>query len=538
MTHTETSVPDGSALAPDLTSEWTLAAEQTLIRSVNSSCVVVPGTQPRSFPSIPPQANEEATQGPAAAAKGSGLRARLLIVDLAAAVTAWVVLGTIVWPAATVLRSWSAALAGAVVTLALLPLLGLYRSRLCAVRGQQSARIAVAAASGAVVFVLLRGDGSRSSAVAATTALCCVLALITARWGFDQWLRAQRARGRYQRGLIMVGVNEDAATISTMFDSEPELGYEVRGTIGRLSRPSAKTDLPHSDTIDWLPELATQTDSNGVLLVADALSAAEVQRAIELATVQHLHVQIWPGFRGLGMQRIRRLPMSGEAFLYVEPSRHPTWQKAAKRTLDVLGSVIALVIAAPILLLAWVAIRVEDGGPVLFRQVRTGLDERPFVVYKLRTMTVERDDDIDLAAINERTDGPLFKAASDPRVTKVGAILRALSIDEIPQLLNVLTGTMSLVGPRPALPGEVAQFDQELQRRHAVKPGITGLWQLEARDNPSFHAYRRLDLRYVDNWSIGLDLFILLATIPMVITRVLKVFGPEREPREALSEAG
>jgi lipopolysaccharide/colanic/teichoic acid biosynthesis glycosyltransferase len=146
-------------------------------------------------------------------------------------------------------------------------------------------------------------------------------------------------------------------------------------------------------------------------------------------------------------------------------------------------------------------------------------------------MTTDDEVDVDLAAINERCDGPLFKAARDPRVTRVGAVVRALSIDELPQLFNVLSGTMSLVGPRPALPTEVAQFDSELLRRHGVKPGITGLWQLEARDNPSFHAYRRLDLLYVDNWSIGLDLFILLATVPKVLARSVSVGRAERGPR-------
>ncbi len=186
--------------------------------------------------------------------------------------------------------------------------------------------------------------------------------------------------------------------------------------------------------------------------------------------------------------------------------------------------------------MAWIAIRLEGGGPALYRQVRVGLNERPFVVYKLRTMASEAETGLDLAAINERTDGPLFKAAHDPRVTRVGAIVRALSIDEIPQLFNVLAGTMSLVGPRPALPHEVAQFEPEFQRRHDVKPGVTGLWQVEARDNPSFHAYRRLDLVYVDNWSIGLDLFILLVTVPMVIAHAVSIGRRERRPQEASPE--
>ena len=162
---------------------------------------------------------------------------------------------------------------------------------------------------------------------------------------------------------------------------------------------------------------------------------------IELSTANGLHVQVWPGFRGLGTRRVRRYPMSGETFLYVEPgqasdvairgqtSHRPVREQAS-----------GLLIAAPVLLLAWIAIRLEDGGPALYRQVRIGLDEQPFVVYKLRTMTLDADSGVDLAVINERTDGPLFKAAHDPRVTRVGAVVRALSIDELPQLFNVLMG--------------------------------------------------------------------------------------------------
>ena len=465
------------------------------------------------------------------------MRARLLIVDVAAVAGAWLLLSSINMPAATASRRWGAALAATAVTLAAMQLLRLYRSRLCVQRGQEIARIIVAVVTGAVTLELLRGDGVRSYAATIVVAGSCIVALMTLRWGFRQWLRAQRAQGRYRRGLVMIGTNEDAVTVWTMLHSQPELGYEVRGIIGKPRRRSDWADLPNSGALDHLPDIARQTDATGVLLVANALSAAEVHDVIELSTANGLHVQVWPGFGGLGTRRVRRFPMSGETFLYVEPGQRPMWQVAAKRAVDLLGAAVGLLIAAPVLLLAWIAIQLEDGGPVLYRQVRIGLNERPFVVYKLRTMTPDADIGVDQAMINERTDGPLFKAAHDPRVTRVGAVLRALSIDELPQLFNVLTGTMSLVGPRPALPEEVAQFDSELLRRHGVKPGITGLWQLEARDNPSFHAYRRLDLLYVDNWSIGLDLFVLLATVPMVIARGLGIFRQEPRPQEAPSEA-
>ncbi len=325
----------------------------------------------------------------------------------------------------------------------------------------------------------------------------------------------------------MVGTNDDAVAISTMLRSQPELGYEVRGIIGEPRRHSEWENLPNRSTLDEVPAMARQTGATGILLIGNAISATEFRDAIEMGTAENLHVQVWPGFRGLGMRRIRWLPMSGETFLYVESARHPRWQLVAKRTIDLLGAMVGLVIAAPILLVAGIAIRLQDSGPIIYKQLRIGLEGHPFTVYKLRSMALHADTETDLSEINERTDGPLFKVARDPRVTRIGAVLRALSIDELPQLYNVLVGTMSLVGPRPALPDEVAEFDAELLRRHRVKPGVAGLWQLEARNNPSFHAYRRLDLLYVDNWSIGLDLFILLATVPMVIAHAVSGFVSE-----------
>jgi exopolysaccharide biosynthesis polyprenyl glycosylphosphotransferase len=391
--------------------------------------------------------------------------------------------------------------------------------------------------TGALAFELLLGEGAPGVHPALVGAVFCGLGLMILRWIFDQWLRVQRARGRFCRGIVMIGTNEDAADVWTMLRSQPELGYEVRGIIGATSGGPDWAGLPTGRSVSELPEIARRTDATGVLVVANALSAGEVRRVIELSQARGLHVQICPGFRGLGTRRVLRLPVSGETFLYVEPGRRPHWQLSAKRGIDVVVAGLGLLITLPVLVAAAVAIRVEDGGPSLYRQIRIGLDEQPFVVYKLRSMRRGDDLAVNQMALNERTDGPLFKARHDPRVTRVGAVLRALSIDELPQLFNVLTGTMSLVGPRPALPDEVAQFDAELRRRHLVKPGITGLWQLEARDNPSFHAYRRLDLLYVDNWSIRLDIVTLFSTMPVVMARAVRIHPrPEPVPKEA-SEA-
>ena len=161
---------------------------------------------------------------------------------------------------------------------------------------------------------------------------------------------------------------------------------------------------------------------------------------------------------------------------------------------------------------------------MLFRQQRVGHIGRHFTLFKLRTMVPDAESKlIDLTTDNDRDGGPLFKLRHDPRVTRIGRLLRATSLDELPQLLNVLRGDMSLVGPRPALPSEVAHFDDELRERGRMMPGITGLWQVEARDDPSFSSYRRLDLFYVDNWSIGLDLAILASTVTAVLSRGVRM---------------
>jgi exopolysaccharide biosynthesis polyprenyl glycosylphosphotransferase len=516
----------------------TFAVEQTIKplpeQSRETSVGVTPGQASSDSPQAPPD-----MVSPEVIVDGrvrSGLRARLQIVDVIAVTGTWMLLGTLLTPATTEARRWGAALAATVVTLVCIQILGLYRSRLCAQRGQEVVRIVLAVLAGAVAFELLRGGDHRDSA-ALLAAGCCALALLAFRWMYRQWLRAQRARGRYLRSIVMVGTNEDAVAVWTMLHSQPELGYEIRGVIGQSGSGPEWRDLPCSPAFDQLAGVAQEAEASGVLVVANALSADELHEVIEISTALGLHVQVWPGFRGLGARRVRHYPMSGETFIYVEPGRRPAWQISAKRALDLLGAALGLLLAAPILLAASIAIRLEGGGPALYRQERIGLNGEPFVVYKLRTMTPEDEVDVDLTVINERTDGPLFKASRDPRVTRVGAVVRALSIDELPQFFNVLTGTMSLVGPRPALPHEVAEFDEELQRRHAVKPGITGLWQIEARDNPSFHTYRRLDLMYVDNWSIGLDIFILLATVPMVVAHAVSLSQRPENSQEAASEA-
>lgn len=192
---------------------------------------------------------------------------------------------------------------------------------------------------------------------------------------------------------------------------------------------------------------------------------------------------------------------------------------AAKRVLDITGAAAGLTLLAPLLLVTAGAIRIESPGPVLFRQVRIGKRGRPFTMFKFRSMRVSAEaEKTALSEANESADGVLFKMKRDPRVTRVGRLIRRLSIDELPQLLNILRGDMSIVGPRPALPSEVEQYDLEARKRLQTKPGLTCLWQISGRSELAFSEQIDLDLRYLQTRSLAKDIEIIAKTVPAVIT--------------------
>jgi exopolysaccharide biosynthesis polyprenyl glycosylphosphotransferase len=205
--------------------------------------------------------------------------------------------------------------------------------------------------------------------------------------------------------------------------------------------------------------------------------------------------------------------------IYLEPVNRDGWRATAKRAFDIAGASVGLILTSPILLIAGLAIVMDSRGPILFRQTRVGKNHVPFTLLKLRSMVVDAESRLAELREHNEADGPLFKMRRDPRVTRVGRILRATSIDELPQLWNVMRGDMSLVGPRPAPPSEAEHWDEELAQRLRVKPGITGMWQVSGRSESNFADYTRLDLYYVDNWSLATDLAILAKTLPVVLSR-------------------
>ena len=273
----------------------------------------------------------------------------------------------------------------------------------------------------------------------------------------------------------------------------------------------------HSNIDDLVP-LADANQAQGVIIASTALSLERSNHLVRELSEAGLHVEItWP-LRDIASNRLTVRPLGRFPVAYVEPVARYGWRRLAKRTFDVVLSGTGLLIVSPFLAIAALAVKLTSPGPVLFRQTRVGQHARPFEVLKLRTMVVDAEDRLeDLSRLNE-ADGPMFKMSDDPRITRVGAILRKTSIDELPQLWNVVKGEMSLVGPRPALPSEMAEWDSELYNRLRVKPGITGMWQVNGRSESSFADYQRLDLYYVDNWSILVDAGILAKTLPVVLS--------------------
>lgn len=329
-----------------------------------------------------------------------------------------------------------------------------------------------------------------------------------------------RASGHLVRTVVIAGANPEGRDIAAMLQAEPWLGYQVVGFVDDHAMTREPVPgVPLLGGVAQLPGLLREFPNASVIVAASAVESAVTNRLARDLLDQGIHVELSSTLRDISSQRLTVRPLGRFPIVYVEPVTRGGWRAWAKRTFDIAGAVGGLVATAPILAVAAIAVKLDSRGPVIFRQVRVGRNSEPFSVLKIRTMVA--DAEARLAELRDRNeaDGPLFKMAEDPRVTRVGRFLRKTSIDELPQLWNVLRGDMSLVGPRPALPHETEEWDALLAQRLRVKPGITGMWQVSGRSDTTFEDYTRLDLYYVDNWSLATDLAILAKTIPVVALR-------------------
>jgi len=281
----------------------------------------------------------------------------------------------------------------------------------------------------------------------------------------------------------------------------------------------AELDL-NDTSIERLVELLHEHSVNGVIISAKRSFFDQVESAVRVCELEGVEVWLMADFFKTQISRTTFDDFYGQSIMVFRAVPEASWASVAKQLIDFFGSAGLLILFAPLAAILALIIRLTSPGPILFRQQRSGLNGRPFTLYKFRTMVSNAEQlQHELAAMNEMS-GPVFKVTNDPRITPFGRFLRKSSLDEFPQLFNVLRGEMSLVGPRPLPVDEVRRFhDPAYRRRLSVKPGLTCLWQVSGRNKvKDFKDWVRLDLEYIDNWSLWLDVKILCRTLPVVLT--------------------
>ena len=333
------------------------------------------------------------------------------------------------------------------------------------------------------------------------------------------FVKSMRRRGRNLRHVVIVGAGRRAARIAALLRDHEEWGLRIEGYLDDgETRGEIPLDAPCLGGAKDLARVLDERVVDRVFVAVPGERLHEFEAAVRDCEEVGVPVHVAADVFGDALSRGRFERLDGQAFLTFDRVDHPPLGLAVKRLLDVFGSAVGLVVLSPLLVLIALVIKLTSRGPVLFVQDRAGRNGRQFRMYKFRSMVrdAERRRQ-DLAHLNE-LDGPVFKIKNDPRVTFVGRILRRFSLDELPQLWNILKGDMSLVGPRPLWVDEARACERWQKRRQSMRPGLTCLWQVNGRSRiTDFDEWARLDLEYIDEWSVGLDVKILFLTIPAVL---------------------
>jgi exopolysaccharide biosynthesis polyprenyl glycosylphosphotransferase len=321
-----------------------------------------------------------------------------------------------------------------------------------------------------------------------------------------QWIKSRFGQTQLMKRLILVGSEEDCARV------EKELkNTDAVEIVARLNL--------NDSSVEKLVDSLHEHSANGVLLSAKHTYFGQIEKAIQACELEGVEAWLLADFFNTQVSQTTFDDLNGRPMLVFRSTPEESWQKVAKHAIDVFGAFTFLLAWSWAFLLIALMIKITSPGPIFFRQRRSGLNGKPFTMLKFRSMVTNAEQrKAEIAILNEM-EGPVFKVTNDPRITPIGRMLRRWSIDEWPQMINVLLGDMSLVGPRPLPVDEVLKFDDLAHRRRlSVKPGLTCLWQVNGRNTvTSFREWVRLDLEYIDNWSIWLDLKILCKTVPVVL---------------------
>jgi exopolysaccharide biosynthesis polyprenyl glycosylphosphotransferase len=328
-----------------------------------------------------------------------------------------------------------------------------------------------------------------------------------------------RKKGLNQRRILIVGTGKLAAGIIRRIENHPEWGFKVLGALDDEPERgiSAVAGVNVIGRVDSISDILKKEAVDEVIIVVPRSRLSHVEKTVIACEIVGVRVLISMNLFNLEIARAHHTDLDGIPFVSIDTSVLNARHIIAKRFMDIGLSLIVIILAIPLLIFAAIAIKVTSRGPIIFKQRRAGLNSRDFVLFKFRTMKVGSEALRPTMEAKNELDGPTFKMKKDPRVTAVGHILRKFSIDELPQLFNVLAGHMSLVGPRALATYEVEKFDLWQRRRLSMRPGLTGLWQVKGRNKIDFVNWMKLDLEYVDHWSIWLDIKILAKTIPAVL---------------------
>ena len=376
---------------------------------------------------------------------------------------------------------------------------------------------------GAIVLFLFKIDIARAYVLIALP--LGLVVLLFGRWLWRQWLTAKRRSGEYSYRVVLVGSLESVTPIVRDLGRLASAGYHVVAAVVPGARSAATLDgtaIPVSSDVGVIPSLmATVGADTLVITSSDQLPPGKVRELSWSLDPGRQHLVMAPSLTDVGGPRIHMRPVAGLPLMHVETPRFLGPQLFLKRASDILGSGILILLFSPLLIVVAVIVRLSTPGPVLFRQERIGFQGRPFRMLKFRSMVIDAEDRLQGLLDRQRDAGNavMFKLKDDPRITPIGRWTRRYSVDELPQLFNVFAGSMSLVGPRPPLAREVDAYEEHVHRKFLVKPGVTGLWQVSGRSSLSWEESVRLDLYYVENWSVTGDLVILWRTLKAVFAK-------------------
>lgn len=395
----------------------------------------------------------------------------------------------------------------------------------------------------------LRGMREEFRQVCQATALCAMALLIAAQignwktvnlwvvasfWCFAvifcggiryvsrRYLRYLRQRGQNLKTMLIVGGGLRGEHFADLILQRKDLGYRLLGFVDSdvSYRNRHLADTKWLGTLEDLPQIVAREVIDDVAIALPIKSHyTEIQKVIGLLEEQGIAIQLLSDFFPQHLARCQAVEFEGNPLLFIHSAPQFSWRTEFKRLFDLIGAVIALVLLSPLFVVIAILIKLDSKGSIFFVQERMGYNKRRFRMIKFRTMVTDAEAKMDeIEHLNEK-EGPIFKIKNDPRITRLGRFLRKSSLDELPQLINVLLGEMSLVGPRPLSIRDALRLEESWQkRRFSVRPGLTCLWQISGRSNLSFEQWMKLDLEYIDHWSLQLDWQILIKTIPAVLT--------------------